>query len=189
MSLKHAILGFLNYAPHSGYDLKATFDMSVQHFWPADQSQIYRTLGAMADKGWVTVEVIEQDERPDRKVYHITEEGREKLRRWLTAPLPPSSVRNAELIQVFFAAQLEDEQILAIFEQQAANLRALLEHNRPFDNPFGAFVEKVSPRDAFFWGLTFENGIAIVESQLAWLESVIARIRSGQVPPKTQGGA
>jgi hypothetical protein len=44
MSLEFAILGFLNYQPYSGYDLKKIFDTSVRHFWPADQSQIYRTL-------------------------------------------------------------------------------------------------------------------------------------------------
>ena len=45
MSLDHAILGFLNYRRYSGYDLKKIFDKSVRHFWPADQSQIYLTLG------------------------------------------------------------------------------------------------------------------------------------------------
>jgi len=44
MSLEYAILGFLNYHPYTGYDLKKIFDNSVQHFWVADQSQIYRTL-------------------------------------------------------------------------------------------------------------------------------------------------
>ena len=42
MSLEYAILGFLCYKPLSGYDLKKIFDNSVQHFWPADQGQIYR---------------------------------------------------------------------------------------------------------------------------------------------------
>ena len=47
MSLEFAILGFLNYHPYSGYDLKKIFDTSVSHFWPADQSQIYRTLSRL----------------------------------------------------------------------------------------------------------------------------------------------
>jgi DNA-binding PadR family transcriptional regulator len=92
-------LGFLSYKPHSGYDLKAVFDASVQHFWPADQSQIYRTLSRMEKKSWVEGEVIKQEDRPDRKVYHITPAGRNELREWLSAPLPPTNVRNAELIQ------------------------------------------------------------------------------------------
>ena len=51
------------------------FDASVRHFWPADQSQIYRTLSHLADKGLAELEVVEQIDRPDRKVYHITPAG------------------------------------------------------------------------------------------------------------------
>ena len=49
MSLEYAILGFLNYHPYTGYDLKKIFDTSVRHFWPADQSQIYRTLARLTE--------------------------------------------------------------------------------------------------------------------------------------------
>ncbi len=79
MSLEHAILGFLNYHPYSGYDLKKIFDTSVQHFWPADQSQIYRTLNRLTEQGYAQVEKVDQENRPDRKVYHITADGRAEL--------------------------------------------------------------------------------------------------------------
>ena len=45
MSLGHAILGFLNREPMTGYDLKTRcFDDDAAHFWTADQAQVYRTL-------------------------------------------------------------------------------------------------------------------------------------------------
>ena len=49
-----------------------------------------------------------------------------ELRRWLAAPLPPTDHRSAELIQVFFAGQLRDEEILAMFEREAEQVRGLL---------------------------------------------------------------
>ena len=61
MSLDHAILGFLNYHPYTGYDLKKIFDSSVQHFWPADQSQIYRTLNRLTEQGFAKMEKVSQD--------------------------------------------------------------------------------------------------------------------------------
>ena len=69
MSLEHAILGFLNYRPFSGYDLKKIFDTSVRHFWPADQSQIYRTLSRLEENGFAEMEVVEQEDRPDQPGY------------------------------------------------------------------------------------------------------------------------
>jgi PadR family transcriptional regulator, regulatory protein AphA len=56
MSLDYAILGFLNYHPYTGYDLKKIFDSSVHHFWSADQSQIYRTLARLTDQGLARME-------------------------------------------------------------------------------------------------------------------------------------
>lgn len=182
MSLEHAILGFLHYAPFSGYDLKKAFDNSVCHFWPADQSQIYRTLARLADQGWAEVEVIEQEDRPDRKVYHVTETGREELRRWLTTPLPPKEARHASLIQVFFAAQLTDDEILDIFEQEAEHLRARLERYRQIPQESAHHLETGSPREVFFWMLTLECGLRLAQAELEWVESVIRRIENKEHP-------
>jgi DNA-binding PadR family transcriptional regulator len=183
MSLEHAILGFLQYRSFSGYDLKKVFDTSIQHFWPADQSQIYRTLARIADQGWAEQEVVRGEDRPDRKVYHITKTGRAELSRWLATPLPLDPGRSAGLIQVFFAGQLSDEEILAIFEREAAAIRAgLAQYDRvpemaqPYVDAYGDY------REHFFWFLTLEAGKRQATAHLEWLESVIERIKSGQHP-------
>ncbi len=64
MSLEYAILGFLNYHPYTGYDLKKIFDTSVRHFWPADQSQIYRTLARLTEIGFAEMEKVPQNRPP-----------------------------------------------------------------------------------------------------------------------------
>ncbi len=183
MSLEYAILGFLNYSPLSGYDLKRAFDVSVQHFWPADQSQIYRTLTKLNENGWVELEIVEQTERPSRKVYHITASGREELRRWLSSAVPLPENRSAPLIQVFFAAALSDEQVLDIFERAAAQLRVTL---REYDQVPGRLDEQMadfkSPRESYFWMLTLESGYRTARARLDWIQEVIARIQHGELP-------
>lgn len=177
MSLDHAILGFLQYKPLSGYDLKTAFDLSVQHFWPADQSQIYRTLGRLAEDGLVTVSVVEQEDRPDRKVYQITDAGREELSRWLAMPLPFKNSRNAHMVQVFFSAQLPNETILALLRRSAEHCRAYLVRLGEIPEQGRANAETVAtPRDGFFWLLTLECGVTMMRAHLAWLESVIDRL-------------
>ena len=183
MSLEHAILGFLQYRPFSGYDLKKVFDTSVQHFWPADQSQIYRTLARIADQGWAEVEVVRGEDRPDRKVYHITDAGRAELRRWLATPLPPEPHRTADLIRIFFAGQLSDEEVLAIFEDEAARTRAVLGRFGAVPELARQYVEAYGDdREHFFWFLTLEAGRLNAEAHLAWLESVIERIKNRRIP-------
>jgi PadR family transcriptional regulator, regulatory protein AphA len=184
MSLEYAILGFLNYRPLSGYDLKKVFDNSVRHFWPADQSQIYRTLAKLAERGHVEQEIVRGQDHPDRKEYHITPAGQEALRTWLLNPLPSQDIRIAALIQVFFAGQLSDQETLALFERFAAEARAVLETYDQIPQPAKAEIQPTGmQRDSYFWRLTLEYGIMATRMDLAWFENVIARIKGGQLPP------
>ena len=185
MSLEFAILGFLNYHPYTGYDLKKIFDTSVRHFWPADQSQIYRTLSKLTENGWAEMEKVPQDDRPDRKVYSITKNGRQELLRWISDPPSLEEPRSASLVQVFFAGNLSDEEVLAKFEGFAAIVRAILAQYDQIPKMLGPYQQEISsPREHFFWMLTLENGIRTMRSNLEWAESVIERIKNGKVPDK-----
>jgi DNA-binding PadR family transcriptional regulator len=175
MSLEHAILGFLTYQPLSGYDLKKFFDESVRHFWSATQSQIYRSLARMAETGWVKMESVEQDDRPDRKVYHITKEGENELLQWLITPLDLPKVRHLWLVQVFFAHPLSDYEIFALFEDHAEKLRQKLElfHNGVQEVVKRRFAEVGSKRSRRLWQFTLDYGIAHLEWELQWVEKAL----------------
>jgi DNA-binding PadR family transcriptional regulator len=185
MSLEFAILGFLNYHSYTGYDLKKIFDTSIRHFWPADQSQIYRTLSRLTEQGSAEMEKIPQEDRPDRKVYHITDAGRAELLKWLAGPPPMGEPRSAPLIQVFFSGQLSDEEILTKFEGFAAIMRAILSQYDQVPAQIGPYQEEItSPREHFFWLLTLDNGIRSMRANLEWAENIITQIKAGKVPQR-----
>jgi PadR family transcriptional regulator AphA len=185
MSLEHAILGFLNYLPLSGYDLKKMFDTSVQHFWPADQSQIYRTLARLTEQGFVEMEIIHQEDRPDRKVYSITPPGREELQGWLKALPQEEPNRSPALVQVFFCGQLSDQEILAKFEAVTAMMRMVLERYQQIPGQLEEYSHMVnSPRETYFWLLTLDLGLRTMRANLEWAENVIGQLKAGKVPAK-----
>ncbi len=94
-----------------------------------------------------------------------------------------SEPRSAPLIQAFFSGQLSNEEILAKFEEYAAMMRAILNLYEQVPGQIGPFQQEIpQPREHFFWMLTLENGIANMRANLAWAESVIERIKNGQVP-------
>src|SRR5689334_1686643 len=94
MSLRHAILGFLDLEPTTGYTLQQRFEGSVGSFWTATQSQIYRELHALEAEGHISVEVVPQDGKPAKKLYALTPSGQQILRSWLEAPMEPSQLRD-----------------------------------------------------------------------------------------------
>ncbi len=179
MSLKHAILGFLSFAPFSGYDLKKAFDHSVQHFWPANQSQIYRTLAELEEDGFVEKEIIEREERLDMKIYHITETGRGELHQWLATPLPERDGREPFLIQVYFGSQLSDDELLKVFRHKLTKTEEQLAVYESVLRVIQSTPSKINdPRAIFLSVLTLEAGYVNTQSIAAWLHSAIERIKN-----------
>jgi exonuclease VII small subunit len=87
------------------------------------------------------------------------------------------------LIQVFFSGQLADEDALEMFERVAEHMRAGLAALDAIPQQMEAFSEHVqSPREFYFWMLTLEFGKNSARANLEWLESVIERIRHGEIP-------
>ncbi|MFO7192500.1 MULTISPECIES: PadR family transcriptional regulator [Thermocrispum] len=100
MALEHAILVALQEKSGSGYELARRFDRSIGYFWAASHQQIYRTLKRMVELGWVDVQAVVQQGRPDKKVYRVSDAGRAELRRWLAEPDGPAAVRNDLAVKV-----------------------------------------------------------------------------------------
>jgi len=85
--LKYALLALIAREPRHGYDLKSAFEEAMGGTWPLNIGQIYTTLSRLERDGLVESTVVEQDVRPNRKVYRITQEGEKELDRWLAQPL------------------------------------------------------------------------------------------------------
>ena len=75
MSVKHAFLGILAEKPRHGYDLKQAFDAKLGDFWSLNFGQVYTTLERLRKDGFVDYEEHEQADKPDKKIYRITQAG------------------------------------------------------------------------------------------------------------------
>ena len=182
MPLAHAILGFLDYQPMSGYDLKKFFDQSVSHFWSATQSHIYKALENLEKDGMVESEVIQQEGKPNRKQYQITDAGRAELRHWVSTPLPITGAREAWLIQIFFAHNLTNEEIINLFKKRIENLRVSLSECQLAQTNIDENYKQVGvKRLRDLWQMTLDYGISHYENEIAWLEKQLPLIR--KLPP------
>lgn len=175
MSLPHAILGLLNYQAMTGYDLKHRwFDVSMRYFWPADQAQIYRTLDNLVTQGWATFTIEPGGDRPNRKVYSLTESGRQELQQWLTTPLPLPPVRDPLMVQLFSAADIPDAEIADLLaKSRAAHTERLAAYAQ-----VRARLEQLEPdKRRRLWLTVVGTGIATETAAIAWLDQVIAGFR------------
>jgi PadR family transcriptional regulator, regulatory protein AphA len=190
MPLEHAILAFIEFEPMSGYDLKKFFDVSVAHFWSATQSHIYKSLEGLEKKGWAEAHTIQQDGKPNRKVFQITDAGRAELRRWLVTPLPMEPVRDACLIQIFFSHFSTNEEIAALFETRMKEIREQIHTLKTVaqvaidENAKQIGIERARQ----LWQITLDYGIDYYEFELAWHKKTLETIHNlpALTPPNPQ---
>ncbi|MGH9169144.1 MAG: PadR family transcriptional regulator, partial [Acidimicrobiia bacterium] len=64
-----AVLGLLTFGEHSGYELHQLVEQSIGFFLTPAKSQIYAELRRLVSLGYAVEREVEQDRRPDKRVY------------------------------------------------------------------------------------------------------------------------
>ncbi|WP_297697403.1 PadR family transcriptional regulator [Mycobacterium sp.] len=179
MSLRDAVLAALLEGESSGYDLAKGFDASVANFWPATPQQLYRELDRLAEDGLIRARVVHQERRPNKRMFSLTEAGREAIRQFTAKAPKPSVIRDELLIKVQ-AADAGD--ISAVREliverlrwasaksQRYERLRARLLDGRS-EEEYLDQAERIGPY------LTLIRGISFEEENIRWAEHALAVI-------------
>ena len=133
MDVKTVCLGMLTDGEASGYDLKKEFESSFGHFFAAGYGSIYPALNALARDGLVECRCIPQEGKPDRKVYRITESGRQHLVVALGNPRPSHKVRSEFLATMCFAHLMTREQVETVLENRVREAQDYLELFKEFE--------------------------------------------------------
>ncbi|QLY30361.1 PadR family transcriptional regulator [Nocardia huaxiensis] len=192
MALEHALLVSLTERASSGYDLARRFDKSIGFFWNATHQQIYRVLKRMEEQGWVSAEAVAQEGRPDKKVYTVSDAGREELVRWIAEPIEIAPMRN-ELGVKLRAASLGDVPALTAEVKRHRDQHAhRLDLYRTFEKK-----DFSTPEEYTGWKLhqylVLRGGIRVEEGFVDWCDEVLdalqrdtARSRASE-PKGTQG--
>jgi DNA-binding PadR family transcriptional regulator len=108
-----AVLGLLAWSGEaSGYELHTRVARSVGFIWAPARSQLYAVLKRLAANGLVEGRDIVQADRPDKRLFRLTEAGKSTLRAWLDAvePIEPED-RDGILLKLFFAAFADGDAI------------------------------------------------------------------------------
>lgn len=177
MSLSHALLTCLTEAPQSGYDLSKIFGESVGYFWYASQQQIYRELGKMEKQGLIVAEVIPRQGRLDKKIYSITEAGKEYLIAWMKQPSEPDIIREDILVKVFSGDLVSTDVLIADIERRhKIHSQKLLEY-RKIEQEKYLKTEELSKSEKLKY-LVLKAGIRYEISLVDWCNEALEIIKS-----------
>jgi DNA-binding PadR family transcriptional regulator len=169
------LLGLLSVESMSGYDLGQTIRTSVGFFWNESYGQIYPNLKRLAAEGCVTAKKERQKGKPDKRIYSITEKGRERLAAWLEVEPQPEIARNELLLKLFFGAQI-------LPEISIANVERMMKRERAFLREFRRIEQEELPKsqqypDAPYWKMAARYGQLELEAHQRWCEETLDELR------------
>lgn len=180
--LKYALLGFLSYSSLTGYELKQRMDSSTNNFWNANLSQIYTSLKSLEEDGWVKSKIQAQDDKPDKRIYTLTDEGLNSLKAWLEEPITdPEQRKSTFLLKLFFSAKVDKETSLAQLRvsknlHQREKERYKSEAQTSIKDIVATYPSM--KKEAIFWEATRRFGELYEEMYVHWLSETIELIEN-----------
>ncbi|ATY12589.1 PadR family transcriptional regulator [Amycolatopsis sp. AA4] len=180
MSLKFAILASLLEGEFSGYDLAKSFDASVANFWQTTPQQLYRELERLSAEGMIAARVVEQERRPNKRVFRLTADGRRALHEFTATPVQPTTIRDDLLVKVQGSDAGDAEAVLAAVEERMEWSRAKLARferlrERMLDGRSESDYLRENDRVGPY--LTLLRGISFEKENLQWGEHAARILR------------
>jgi DNA-binding PadR family transcriptional regulator len=130
--VRHAVLALLADRPAHGYEIKRGLEERFGSVVaPLNAGQVYTTLQRLQRDELVADDAVAQSGRPDKRVYRLTDAGRQALEEWLGVPSAPTRLRDDFFMKLVFAQSLGlADPAALIARQREAYLRSLGELER-----------------------------------------------------------
>jgi DNA-binding PadR family transcriptional regulator len=175
-----SLLGFLLDGPRSGWDLARDAKSGIGNFWNITQSQVYRELRTLEERGLVTAQAATGSR--ERRPYAITVAGREAFREWIAQPPGEELIRFPLLVSVLFAEHVQPDRLRRwLREHELVHLRRLDDYDRQ------AAALPPSARGGKVQTLRF--GIEYERAVLRWFASAFDDLTERKAPAEgAQGG-
>lgn len=182
MALRHAILATLLVLDEaSGYDLAKEFAGARANFWAATPQQLYRELDRLEVDGAIAARTVEQEKRPNKRMFRMTEAGRAELARVSAEAPRPTAIRDELLVQVQGVEAGDPAAVCEHLLTRRAAAEAKLAHYRRVQARWlDGRTEESLLADAHLGGpyLTLLRGLRFEQENLDWCEVALPVLRA-----------
>jgi DNA-binding PadR family transcriptional regulator len=164
---EYAVLGLLALRPMHGYEMSRSFDPAgLGAVCPIDHSLLYAYLRNVEERRLVNWREARVGNRPPRKTYALTDDGRATLDAWLRAPVDRMrEVRRDLLLKLYFLHRLDPD-----------GERALLARQIDVCEQYQRRLKERLPATEDFERLVMHSKLSAAEGTATWLRQYALEI-------------
>jgi DNA-binding PadR family transcriptional regulator len=165
--MRFLFLALLAAGPAHGYELKRAYDERFGAVWGRlNIGQVYTTMARLERDGLVSRENVAQGDRPDKKVYALTDAGRTALATWLDEAEDAPALKSDLILKLFAARLTGADPAPVVARQRQRYLQALRDVDRLGD------ADGHDPVAA----LLIEGAALHLDAQIRWLDACERRL-------------
>jgi DNA-binding PadR family transcriptional regulator len=168
--LSYALLGLIQQAPCSGYDLRKMFALTPMQSFSDSPGAIYPALGRLERKRLIRGSVEGRSGLRRRKVFGLTPAGLAALKHWLSGP-----VRHEEVVREWGGLMLRfafTDDVLGKGTGKAF-LTALVKKLEPYILSLREYLVAQRANMPTSGRLALESGVEGYEAQLQWARAAL----------------
>jgi DNA-binding PadR family transcriptional regulator len=152
----------------SGYDIKRFLKSLSWLMGSPSFGSLYPALRALSQNGLVIEDSIPHQNKRSRKVYSITEAGKQALQEGISLPATPDTTLKSFIIQLILANSLSRAGLIAHLQQRRFQVAI---HHAALAQMMDAPGEEVELKER----LALDYGLALAAAELVWLDNTLNR--------------
>jgi DNA-binding PadR family transcriptional regulator len=172
MHLRFVLLALLSKGPNIGYRLERELSAELDHLWGASIQQVYAELAKLEKDGALSVEYVDLQKRPTKKIYSLTPVGYDALDEWLLRR--PASIQHKDdlLVKLYCLDRIPPEiAVRHLEERRDAHEAKVRELRRKLEDADGAGLG---------YRLTVEAALSHEQGQASWCTNALSHIQQSQ---------
>lgn len=179
--MDNIILGLLLMCNRTIYQLRERIDKGISLMYSSSMGSIQAAIRKLLKCGFISYEEI-IDNGKYKKIYCITETGRQHFFNWINAPIEELSPKSPELAKVYFMGfsdkknrETSIQQHLIFLNKQYNMLEAICEEAKNI---------KISEDNKDILNYQFASalyGKELIKFKIDWFESLLRKMRNGEI--------
>lgn len=179
--MDHIILGLLLMCNRTIYQLRDRISKGINLMYSSSMGSIQAAVKKLQNCGYINYEEM-VDNGKYKKVYYITESGKQHFYEWINAPIEEQSPKNPELAKIYFMGfsdkknrETNIQQHLLYLKEQYNVLETICEGAKNID---------VSEEQKDILNYQFASalyGKDIIKFNIDWFEQLLGKMRNGEI--------
>lgn len=177
MNGKDIILGLLLEKSRTGYEINQVFETVFTHFYKSSYGMIYPTLKKLEKSGMVEKNIVNQEGKPSKNVFSISDLGVEEFKKYLDTDIALESKESEFMVRMYLGGFVTED-VLQKWIEQEIKLKeeaiSQLETNYENWRNVMTFTQKI----------TYEIGHKQYEVELEILKEKLMELKKNKIQPE-----